>query len=264
METPSKVCCIVECGKPVIALGLCVAHWRRNKLYGSPMALKNHSGMFKGHDAIDRFYMQVDIKDDTECWLWTSGKDKDGYGSFRGDVDGVSYSRAHRYSYAYFKGEITNSLQVLHSCDTPSCCNPEHLSLGTNSDNMADRDAKGRCRAGRPGETNAHAVLTEKQVLEILKDPSTHANIAHTYGISRATVSDIKRGHSWGYLEGAEVVQSVRPVSHRQGASKNLNEEKVKEIRKSTESYGILAARYNISVPTVCDIRKRKSWKHVE
>ena len=263
MEPDSKVCCMIGCGKPSLALGLCVNHWRRNKLYGSPAALKTHAGQYRGIPAIDRFYMQIDIKDDTGCWLWTGGKDSYGYGSFRGDFDEEQHHRAHRFSYAYFKGPITNGLSVCHTCDVRGCCNPDHLFLGTTAENMADRDAKGRTKGGK-GERNGHAELTEVQVREILADPSTQTKIAYKYGISKATVSNIKTRHTWAHLEIGEVILSAKEVSARRGASQNLDEEKVKEIRTSTEKYGILAARYGISVPTVCDIRKRKSWKHVE
>ncbi len=262
-ELDPKVCCIKGCDLPSLALNLCNKHWRRNKMYGSPAARKTHSGMFRGLDAIDRFYMQIDITDDTGCWLWNSGKDQDGYGSFKGDFDAETHHRAHRFSYAYFKGPIPKGLSVCHKCDTPACCNPEHLFLGTTAENMADRDAKGRCRGGI-GEKNSQVVLTKEKVIEILKDPRTHAQIAFHYGISRATVSDIKRRHTWEHLEGVEVVQSIRPESARKGVSKNLDEDKVRAIRLSTESYPVLAERYKISVPTVCQIRKRQTWKHVE
>jgi DNA-binding CsgD family transcriptional regulator len=129
---------------------------------------------------------------------------------------------------------------------------------------MADRDAKGRHRAAK-GEDAGKAKLTELQAIAILGDSRTQAIIAKEYGISPMTVSDIKRRYSWNHLAHIPSVKSESDKhSGRQGKSQNLDEQNVKEKRTSTEKYGILAARYGISVPTACDIRKRKSWKHVE
>ena len=69
------------------------------------------------------------------CWLWL-GCIGNGYGKFRG-------MQAHRYSWLLHIGS-TNGLRVLHRCDIPSCVNPAHLFLGTQSDNMLDRSIKGR------------------------------------------------------------------------------------------------------------------------
>ena len=71
------------------------------------------------------------------CWEWTGLKYPSGYGRF-------CKKYAHRFSYEIHKGEIYNNLKVCHSCDNPSCVNPEHLWLGTQKDNVQDRDKKGR------------------------------------------------------------------------------------------------------------------------
>lgn len=77
------------------------------------------------------------------CWSWTSStSEKGGYG-FLSDRGEKVY--AHRLSWELHRGPIPVGLWVLHSCDNPPCCNPEHLFLGTRTDNMQDAARKGRC-----------------------------------------------------------------------------------------------------------------------
>lgn len=76
----------------------------------------------------------------TGCLLWL-GHSFDRYGVLR--VRG-KYMRAHRFAYERINGPIGAGLCVLHRCDTPMCVNPEHLFLGTQKDNMLDRERKGR------------------------------------------------------------------------------------------------------------------------
>lgn len=80
------------------------------------------------------------------CWEWKRGRYAQGYGQvlFAGKVMG-----AHRAAYILANGEIPPGLHILHSCDNPPCCNPEHLRAGTHQDNVADKVSRSRCRNGR-------------------------------------------------------------------------------------------------------------------
>lgn len=77
------------------------------------------------------------------CWEWIGLKNPSGYGEFR--VDGIHWL-AHRYSWWLHRGPIPDGLCVLHRCDFPPCVNPDHLWLGTRTDNHADMIRKGRNR----------------------------------------------------------------------------------------------------------------------
>ena len=192
-----KICCIKECGLPVAVLGLCHKHWLRNKKYGSPMALKQHSGSNQGLPAEERFAKGF-IKTDG-CWIWKLSKDKNGYGIFRGMIGSITFTRAHRYSYALHTGDLLVGMQALHSCDNPSCVNPDHLSSGTNADNMRDKMQKGRARVPI-GEQNGHAILTERQARRILKDPRPYTEIASEYNVAPSTIGSLKQRVSWKHL----------------------------------------------------------------
>lgn len=92
---------------------------------------------------IDRFWEKVDKKSDNECWNWIGAKNKDGYGIF--NLNGKNTS-AHRALWIILNSEIELGLQVCHSCDNPSCVNPNHLWLGTDQQNKDDMVKKGRKR----------------------------------------------------------------------------------------------------------------------
>lgn len=91
----------------------------------------------------------------TDCWFWRGRCTGDGYPRW-----GMSY--AHRMAWKLARGPIPDGLFVLHRCDNPSCVNPDHLFVGTQSDNMRDMVEKGRQRGGAPRKThckNGHALV---------------------------------------------------------------------------------------------------------
>lgn len=103
--------------------------------------IKPINGSLNDPKLLDKFWKKVRRGDPNSCWIWLAGKDQQGYGAFR--VRCV-YHRAHRVAYTIAKGPIPDGMVVMHSCDTPSCVNPAHLSVGTDADNVRDMHKKGR------------------------------------------------------------------------------------------------------------------------
>jgi len=79
------------------------------------------------------------------CWKWKANTNSDGYGTFWFNK---KMTKAHRVSWEIHKGPIPVGKQVLHTCDNPPCVNPEHLFLGTNTDNVQDKVFKYRQAKG--------------------------------------------------------------------------------------------------------------------
>lgn len=125
-----------------------------------------------------------------------------GYGKVR--LSGVLMD-AHRAAWIAANGPIPDGLYVLHRCDNRRCVNPEHLFLGTHSDNMKDAAAKGRLpQHCLRGTDNPHAKLTEAQVLEVYalahEGRMTQQQIADAYGIGRRRVGKIKHRLIWKHI----------------------------------------------------------------
>ena len=88
-----------------------------------------------------------------ECWEWKGARNQYGYGIIRHEGRVL---RAHRWAWSLVNGPIPEGLVVMHSCDNRGCVNPDHLSVGTQADNLRDMWAKGRA-GGTPA---AQAVAT--------------------------------------------------------------------------------------------------------
>lgn len=123
----------------------------------------------------------------SRCWEWQFNRDKDGYGRA---TEFNEHLRMHIKSYQMFKGEIPDGLQVLHHCDNPPCCNPDHLFLGTSQDNADDMLAKGRAIC-------PNRKLSASDVLSIRKDPRILREVAINFGVCRQTISNVKLGKSY-------------------------------------------------------------------
>jgi hypothetical protein len=91
----------------------------------------------------DRFMKRVEIIDGHWMWRPERAKTPNYRGSFT--IAPFQQMRAARAAYRLFKSAyIPEGVLICHTCDIPPCVNPEHLFLGTQSDNMIDMYKKGR------------------------------------------------------------------------------------------------------------------------
>lgn len=133
----------------------------------------------------ERFMKYVEPEPNTGCWLWTGGRKADGYAKF---WDGTRRTTGHRFALNY-----TGPLQVNHKCGVRCCVNPDHLYIGTQSDNMKDRLKEGN---------HPNAKFDRATIEAVLAAEGTQKAIGARFGVSQSVVGQIKRG---------EIDPSLRP-----------------------------------------------------
>jgi hypothetical protein len=133
----------------------------------------------------------------TICWNFT-GRDGIKYRYFC-----IKFEKflAHRWSYEHFIGPIGDK-HVLHKCDNTICVRPDHLFLGTNSDNMQDMLRKGRHRViPSDGEANGNSRLNDIAI-KVIKyfvnvKGYTRKRVARAFGINASTIGRVVSGLTW-------------------------------------------------------------------
>lgn len=155
--------------------------------------------------ALDRFWAKVDKRGPEECWPWTAGKTKAGYGVFHPRKPLTV--GAHRYMLEIKLGRsIGPKLYACHRCDNPICVNPEHLYEGTHQDNVNDAVRRDRHKRGERGSMK----LTEDDVLNIRNSVAKGAksrDMAARYGVAESLISGIVRGKRWASVGGPRTKQ---------------------------------------------------------
>lgn len=147
----------------------------------------------RGGGAGNRYLFLDKLLVDDGCWIWTARRNALGYGTVKFNVAPPHEAPewrtllAHRAAWMLFRGEIPEGMLVCHHCDNPACIRPDHLYLGTNADNAADRDAK-----GRQGKK-----LTREQAYAVRASTARTGEIARSFGITKGMVWLIKTGKAW-------------------------------------------------------------------
>ena len=137
---------------------------------------------------------ELSVAEESGCIRFTGHLDGEGYGRIM--VSRVKYM-AHRLSYYLNNGPIPDGYVVRHKCDNPSCINPEHLEVGTQADNIADKVSRGRQARGSGA---GRAILTEESVREIRSSPLKVSELSALYGVSVVSIRNILRRKTWQHV----------------------------------------------------------------
>jgi hypothetical protein len=142
----------------------------------------------------ERFMEKIKIDPETNCWIWQASFNTTGYGQIR--INKIT-RKAHQVAFELFIGERDKELDLCHSCNNKKCCNPEHLRQDTTSSNSIDMVKI---------KSHPNQILSVDEVIEIKKALRHYyygqcRDLAHFYKVKLKTISDIKCGSSWSWLE---------------------------------------------------------------
>lgn len=210
-----------------------------------------------------RFWSKVSIiDDDTSCWLWMRATTPDGYGHFtwKGGPFSNHTIGAHRVALFLTTGVL--AAVTCHTCDNPPCVRPSHLYDGTHQTNGADKATRGR-GSRRFGDSNHAAKLTEEQVVEIRELAAAGATtkfLAEMVGMHPNYVGLILRGLSWPEAGG--------PLRVAHSTRSPLTQDQVREIKHLLVTKAVsqkeIARRFGVDPATITNIKKGKTWSHLQ
>lgn len=259
------LCTFNPCLEPVWMDGYCRFH-RSQIEYGtnlSPQPMHKIMWLVSVADGIDPG------RDEHGCIVWPFSRNPGGYGfvsrRFNGKMSGTNASRLLCELIHGVPPDDGQVWEAAHECGRgrQACVTPEHLTWKTRSENEAD---KVRHDTIAHGARNPNARLTEDKVREILLDDRKAEEIAVDYGVTRVSVSRIKRGGAWRRVYDQVIAEghtvAVQPTGGRSGLENHnaaLTSEEVAEIRASSERVVVLAERYQTSESTVRTIRRGES-----
>lgn len=143
------------------------------------------------------FWAKVKRAGARECWFWQGARNTKGYGAMNFRCKTWS---AHRLAWALTNGAAPSTQHVCHRCDNPSCVNPAHLFLGTNTENVGDRDSKNRqARGVKIWSTKLNGKAATK-IRRLLAAGRSISDAASEFNVNRKTIRQIRDRKTWRYV----------------------------------------------------------------
>lgn len=196
-------CSFPGCKNRKHSKGLCSAHYAQQRVGKTlkPLQLQNH-----GLSEVDRFMRWIG-KQPNGCWTWLGSikhrrnrPQSEWHGQWRNAAGQIELTS--RAAWRLLVGPIPSRAFVLHKCDVPRCCNPEHLYLGTQADNVRDMWERERAKPrALEGVKHGGAKANDEIVRDIRASKESTAILAAKHGLSRATVHDIRLRNTWKHVK---------------------------------------------------------------
>lgn len=149
-------------------------------------------------DLASRFWPKVDVRSADQCWPWLGCRGPTGYGQLSRDEDGDQ--RAHRVAYKLGVGAIPAGLVVMHKCDNPACCNPAHLALGTQAENVTDAVLKKRHNSQRRPPRSKLWPDDVRAIRAGAAAGRTRRELSGEFGVSPDTVWAVVTRRAWSHV----------------------------------------------------------------
>lgn len=194
-------CKVDGCRRLKYSAGYCSKHYNRLRTTGS-LADSSRARL----PLADRLWRQVSKRGPNECWPWIAKSLTAGYGYIGLGGRASGKALAHRVVWELTHGPIPASsdyhgMVVMHTCDNRLCCNPAHLVLGRQSDNVRDMDdKKRRVSTPMPGVKHPQAKLTDELVRAIRSGTKNNAEWAKELGMTRQAIR-YARKNGWKHIK---------------------------------------------------------------
>jgi len=204
-----------------------------------------------------RFWSKVEKSTKDECWWWKASIDVNGYGQFGlmpgqlGTGPKQVMAKAHRVAWLLTHGEIPTGMYLCHKCDLPRCVNPDHLFLGTQTDNMRDCVDKNRHGCGRVGQPIYYNIKRLQKIIAAFENGTPIKEITRRHDISPTHLLRILKRHKI-------------PLRDARLARRKLTDGEIRQIRElyamGNISQAALGERFGVTQANIGHVVRGSSW----